>query len=223
MHLFLSAVPTLSSSELALRLAAAAVFGGALGIERELRDHEADLVVLMPGFGVLVLEVKGGSVWYDDGWIQARGGEPHWIDPVAQARDAKYALRAYVEQRAVWGSRTRVRWSHGVVTPHSVFPQDFAVPELPRHALHDRDDLDHGAKLAAYRQLADEYFDTERYLDFCASRLAGFDEAAVDYFAGAEFDELLVATVRETFPAHEHDHFVEHYRGLIGTWVADQR
>ncbi|WP_028656627.1 nuclease-related domain-containing DEAD/DEAH box helicase [Nocardioides sp. J54] len=111
----------------------------------EERDYEADLVVLMPGFGVLVLEVKGGSVWYDEGWIQKRGEEPHWIDPVGQARDAKYALRSYVERQAAWGSRTRVRWAHGVVTPYSTFDQAFSLPELPRHALHDRDDLAHVA------------------------------------------------------------------------------
>ena len=30
------------------------------------QDHEADLVVLMPGAGVVVVEVKGGSVSVDD-------------------------------------------------------------------------------------------------------------------------------------------------------------
>jgi len=27
------------------------------------KDHEADLIVLMPGVGIVVVEVKGGSVW----------------------------------------------------------------------------------------------------------------------------------------------------------------
>lgn len=109
----------------------------------EERDYEADLVVLMPDFGVLVLEVKGSSVWYDDGWIQTRGAQAHWIDPVAQAREVKYALRTYVEQQPAWGSRKRVRWAHGVVTPYSSFDADFSVPDLQRWALHDRDDLEH--------------------------------------------------------------------------------
>ena len=86
----------------------------------------------------------------------------------------------------------------------------------------DRPDLDYGEKLAAYRRLADEYFETEHYADFCASRLAHFDEVALEWFAGPEFDRVLVDTVRATFPAHEHDHFVEHYRGLIGAWVKDE-
>ena len=86
----------------------------------------------------------------------------------------------------------------------------------------DRTDLDYGEKLAAYRRLADDYFQTEHYADFCASRLAHFDEVALEWFAGPEFDRLLVDTVRSTFPAHEHDHFVAHYRGLLGMWVQDE-
>ncbi|MBM9459498.1 NERD domain-containing protein [Nocardioides sp. zg-536] len=113
-------------------------------LTNEDKDHEADLVVLMPDFGALVLEIKGGSVWYDQGWIQkGAADEAHWIAPVAQARDAKYAIRTYVENQAVWGSRTRIRWAHGVVTPYSVFGDDFSVPELPRWALHDKGDLAH--------------------------------------------------------------------------------
>jgi len=87
----------------------------------------------------------------------------------------------------------------------------------------DRPDLDYGEKLAAYRRLADEYFETEHYADFCASRLAHLDEVAIEWFAGPEFDRVLVDTVRSTFPAHEHDHFIAHYRGLIGLWVSDEQ
>ena len=32
---------------------------------------------------------------------------------------------------------------------------------------------------------------------------------------------MLVQTVRSTFPAHEHDHFVAHYRGLLAAWARD--
>mgnify|MGYP006171086321 CR=1 FL=1 len=35
-----------------------------------------------------------------------------------------------------------------------------------------------------------------------------------EYIQSAAFDGLLVETVRKTFPAHEHEHFVAHYRGL---------
>ena len=110
-----------------------------LRLTDEDKDHEADLVVLMPDDGILVLEVKGGSVWHDEQgwWIRRRRQGRATVDPVDQARDAKYALRAYVERDPRWGSRRRVAWAHGVVTPHAEFADDFAVPELPRWALHD--------------------------------------------------------------------------------------
>ena len=56
MHLFLSAIPTLEWPELTLRLAVAAACGGALGIERELRDHEA-------GFRTHLLVALGSSIF----------------------------------------------------------------------------------------------------------------------------------------------------------------
>lgn len=128
----------------------------------EAKDYEADLVVLMPGFGALVLEVKGSSVWYDEGWIQTVGGETKRIHPVDQARDAKYAIRGYVEHDPEWGSRSRIGWAHGVVTPYSVFPQQ-DLPDLPRYALHDRDDM--AQLLARVRRNAYDMDVTQRVLD----------------------------------------------------------
>lgn len=107
----------------------------------ETRDYEADIIALVPDFGVLVLEVKGASVWYDEGWIQTSAGDSKWIHPVDQARDAKHALRRFVESDPRWGSRGRVAWAHGVVTPYSDFPTDFSLPELPRWALHAKSDM----------------------------------------------------------------------------------
>lgn len=44
----------------------------------------------------------------------------------------------------------------------------------------------------------------------------------MDLVTGDWFDRMLVETVRTTFPSHEHDHFVEHYRGLLHAWADDQ-
>jgi hypothetical protein len=87
----------------------------------------------------------------------------------------------------------------------------------------DRGELSYAEKLAEYRALADSYFDVERYHDFCASRLAHLDEIVLDWVDGADFDRLLVETVHSTFPPHEHDHFVAHYRGLLAAWASDER
>ena len=44
----------------------------------------------------------------------------------------------------------------------------------------------------------------------------------LDWVAGPDFDRLLVRTVQSTYPAHEHDQFVAHLRGLLGLWVRDE-
>jgi hypothetical protein len=85
----------------------------------------------------------------------------------------------------------------------------------------DREDLSYEEKLAGYRKLADAYFQIDEYEAFCAEKLPHLDEALVEWVAGPDFDRLLVETVQSTFPAHEHEHFVGHYRGLLAAWVRD--
>jgi hypothetical protein len=89
-------------------------------------------------------------------------------------------------------------------------------------AIADRDDLSYADKLVQYRRLADEYFDTERYAEFCATRLRHVDEMVYDWVRSPEFDALLWDTVRTTYPAHEHDRFAAHFRGLLAAWVHDR-
>jgi hypothetical protein len=76
-------------------------------------------------------------------------------------------------------------------------------------------------KLGEYRRLADDYFETERYHEFCATSLARVDDMVREWVASPAFDDLLVSTVRSTYPAAEHDRFVPHFRGLLGLWVTD--
>jgi len=89
-------------------------------------------------------------------------------------------------------------------------------------AIADRDDLSYEEKLAAYRSIADAYFDLERYRDFCGARLANLPEIVHDWVTSAEFDDLLVQTVRMTYPAHEQEQFLAHFRGLTGMWASDE-
>jgi hypothetical protein len=86
----------------------------------------------------------------------------------------------------------------------------------------DREDLSYAEKLAAYRELADGYFEADRYRDFCDSRLPHVDELVLDWITSAEFDRLLVDTVRAGYPHHEHEQFIGHFRGLIGQWVRER-
>lgn len=80
-------------------------------------------------------------------------------------------------------------------------------------------DRSYTEKLAAYEALADQHFETDRFREFQEKHLAGLDEAMWQYVRSTEFDELLIHTVRTTFPAHEHDRFIAHYRGLLQHWA----
>jgi hypothetical protein len=89
-------------------------------------------------------------------------------------------------------------------------------------AIADEPGASYADKLTAYSELADAYFESERYHDFCASRLSHLDEIVLDWVAGPDFDRLLIQTVRSVYPAHEHDQFIGHLRGLLGLWVRDE-
>jgi hypothetical protein len=84
-------------------------------------------------------------------------------------------------------------------------------------------DRSYGEKLAEYAKLTDDYFETERYNEFCATSLASLDTIVCDWVASESFDRLLVDTVRATYPPAEHERFVAHFRGLLGLWLSDQR
>jgi hypothetical protein len=89
-------------------------------------------------------------------------------------------------------------------------------------AIADQAGLSYAEKLDGYRALADGYFDSARYEDFCATHLPYLDEIVLDWVAGPDFDRLLVATARSVYPTHEQDRFVAHLRGLLGLWVRDE-
>ena len=146
-----------------------------------------------------------------------RDGVVHPIDYANACPDiALTSLHYYFP----WALKALVRWSVYCT----------ATGRKPRYDLDtrryfdiaDRDDLSYQEKLKAYRGLADDYFQVEAYADFCASRLAHLDEVVLDWVRGADFDRLLVDTVRATFPPHEHDHFIAHYRGLLDMWKRDE-
>jgi D-ala D-ala ligase C-terminus len=81
--------------------------------------------------------------------------------------------------------------------------------------------LSYSDKLTEYRRLADEYFEVEKYEEFCARYLANVDEIVHDWVSSAEFQSLLRETVRATYPVHEHEKFLAHFGGLIDAWIRD--
>ena len=90
-------------------------------------------------------------------------------------------------------------------------------------AVADRPDLDYAAKLREYRTLADRQLEVDRYREFCERHLGHVDEACVEWVESPEFDDLLVSTVTSTYPVHEREMFLAHFRGLLALWAHDQR
>ena len=97
------------------------------------------------------------------------------------------------------------------------------VDTEPWFAVADDPDLDYEARLGRYQQLADEHFEKERYLDFCATALPGIDDLVLEWVSSADFDRMLTETVNMTYPEHERESFMGHFSGLVGLWVNDQK
>jgi hypothetical protein len=44
--------------------------------------------------------------------------------------------------------------------------------------------------------------------------LGDLDQRVLDWASGPDFDRLIVDTVTATYPEHEHERFIAHFRGL---------
>jgi hypothetical protein len=115
-----------------------------------------------------------------------------------------------------WAILALVRWCAFCVAEGRRMRID--VDTRPWFEIGDRDDLSYTDKLGEYRRLADEHFQVDAYAEFCAGPHRQLDEAAGGWVRSPDFDRVLVDTVRATFPAHEHEQFVAHYRGLLAAW-----
>ena len=99
-----------------------------------------------------------------------------------------------------WAIKALVRWSVYCVghrPPAQRRPGDRAATST----IADDPALDYDAKLEAYLALADEYFETDRYWDWCSENLPHLDEQVHDWVASDEFDRMLRDTVAGDLPA----------------------
>ena len=145
-----------------------------------------------------------------------RGTEAYPIDYANASPDVSMISLHYYFP---WAIRALVRWTAFCTVTGR--PAGIGQGTRPYFEVGDSE-LPYAEKLERYRELADAYFQRDEYEVFCAESLPHLDELVLEHFAGGELDALLVDTVRGTFPAHEHDATIEHYRGLVGAWVGDQ-
>ena len=103
-------------------------------------DVEADVLVMVPGSGIAVIEIKGGVVQYSDGqWLMVDDEFQRRIKPIDQARNAKHALRKYLDRQ--------LEWKHGLIRsewflalPYTDVTSDMG-PEGRRELLIGKNDL----------------------------------------------------------------------------------
>jgi hypothetical protein len=144
-----------------------------------------------------------------------RGREVYPIDYANACPDiALTSLHYYFP----WAIGTLLKWSTFCAVTRRAPRLDLDTRRYFEIADSDRS---YGEKLAEYRRLADEYFETDRYQEFCATALADLDDIVRDWVNSRAFDQLLRTTVRTTYPPAEHDRFLAHFRGLIDLWRRD--
>src|SRR6476469_10057483 len=119
-----------------------------------------------------------------------------------------------------WAITALVRWSTYCV----VNGRSSAVDLQTRRYFEVAEDgsLSFDEKLERYLALADEHFETERYWEWSAEHLPHLDEAVLEWVTGHDFDRLLRETVAATYPPHEQEEFLAHFRGLVGLWSTEQ-
>jgi hypothetical protein len=78
------------------------------------QEAEADLVIVDPTFGVTIVEVKGGTVYYDASravWRREESGGGYVRDPVQQAKRARSILRTALRDAGIDTRQLPLRWA----------------------------------------------------------------------------------------------------------------
>jgi hypothetical protein len=146
-----------------------------------------------------------------------RGTEVHPIDYANACPDvALTSLHYYFP----WAMAALLRWTVFCVVTERRPRLDTDTSAY--FAIADDPSLSYEEKLAGYRRLADDYFDTSRYEEFRSRHLGHVDEMVFDWVNSEGFRSLLRETVRAMYPVHEHEKFLGHFGGLMDAWVRDQ-
>lgn len=116
------------------------------------QDHpcgEIDFVILIPNLINLVIEIKGGRVYRDNGlwyFVNRYGIETSKTEgPIEQANRAMFTLRSYLKDKAHDDPLVQgCLWASCVIFPDCSFP--FTGPDLSDWQIIDRDKLSRGLR-----------------------------------------------------------------------------
>jgi hypothetical protein len=146
-----------------------------------------------------------------------KGNEVHPIDYANACPDvAVTSLHYYFP----WAITALVRWSAYCLVRGRRAHVDLQTQRFFEIA--DDPALDYDAKLDGYLAIANEYFETERYWEWCSEHLPHLEEQVLEWVSGRSFDRLLRDTVEATYSPHEQERFYAHFRGLLDMWIKDE-
>lgn len=109
-------------------------------------DGETDFIIVHPGRGVLLIEVKGGSISFEGPerqWLSTnRKGRVHVIDdPFRQVMKSKYALLSKLKTLKEW-KNTFIDLFHAVAFTDVIKPHYEITPDSPPEIIIDCNDLE---------------------------------------------------------------------------------
>jgi hypothetical protein len=142
----------------------------------------------------------------------ARGGVWHPIDFANACPDSQVTSLHY---HFPWLIKANLRWSIFCAAADRKMRR--TLDWQPFYDIADRD-LPFRDKLSAYAAVAHERFETERFRDFCRTKLGHLDELAYDFFGSDTLRDAIRQKVAALFPAHEIDAFTELFWQRIQHW-----
>ncbi len=103
------------------------------------KDGEVDFVIACPNLGILVMEVKGGSIRYDSTENEWYSNVHSIKDPFKQACQSKYSLLNLLKEQPYWSKRW-ISIGHAVAFPNVVVDGRLR-PDAPREIVLDSTQL----------------------------------------------------------------------------------
>lgn len=127
------------------------------------RDGETDLVIAHPERGLLIVEVKGGTIRRDGQGRWYSGSNELTQPPFEQARSSKYAILGKLREDREWGPAMDPRAGHAVSFPDvdlRTLPAGARVlgPDAPRELILDGTALETPGSTAASVERAYDYW-----------------------------------------------------------------
>ncbi|MDP2317406.1 MAG: hypothetical protein Q8P41_31265 [Pseudomonadota bacterium] len=141
-----------------------------------------------------------------------KGGIFHPIDFANACPDSQVTSLHY---HFPWMVKAMVKWS--LFAAYTKRKPRLNPNWEPYFAIADLD-LPFDEKLLRYDALAKDYFDADRFEEFCGTHLAHLDEVAYDFFGTPRAKEIVREKVSALYPKHEIDPFTEHFYGLLQFW-----